>query len=39
MHTTTTDMINVDASKTSKRPESLARLMVLPKTGAETIHP
>src|SRR5580658_5444254 len=37
--TTTVAMINVAASSTSKRPASLARLMVLPRPGAESIFP
>ena len=39
INTTTLAMISVDASNTSNRPESLARLMVLPSPGAETIFP
>ena len=37
--TTTIAMINVDANSTSNRPESLARLIVLPRPAVETIRP
>jgi len=37
--TTMVAMISVEASSTSKRPESLAPLMVLPRPGAETMWP
>jgi len=39
MSTTTLAMMSVEASSTSKRPESLALLMVLPSPGVETIFP
>ena len=39
INTTTTAMINVAASNTSNCPPSLARLIVLPSPGAETIFP
>ena len=39
INTTTVAMINVAASNTSNRPESLALLIVLPNPGAETIFP
>jgi hypothetical protein len=37
--TTTVAMISVDASNTSNLPASLARLIVLPRPGVETILP
>jgi hypothetical protein len=37
--TTTVAMISVDASSTSNLPESLARLMVLPRPAVKTILP
>jgi len=37
MSTTTVAMMSVEASSTSKRPESLALLMVLPRPAVETI--
>src|SRR5258706_6827096 len=37
--TTTVDMISVDARSTSNLPESLARLIVLPRPAVETIFP
>src|ERR1700722_6707425 len=37
--TTTTAMTSVEASKRSKRPESLALAMVLPKPAVETMRP
>ena len=37
--TTTMAMISVDANSKSNRPESLARLIVLPRPAVETILP
>src|SRR4029077_4883841 len=39
MSTTTVAIMSVEASSTSKRPESLALLMVLPSPAVETILP
>ena len=39
INTTRVAMISVDASSTSNLPESLARLMVLPRPAVETILP